>query len=249
RINGTSELRLCLQAQHKKQQFIRVSQFSAADIHQVLEKVHGIIDLGAIYPKLSTISCAGGISNTSAQVFAAKINQIEQRTHDMYPHAAWELPVIYVQADELSTAEFSCLWRRGVVVVVRGLLSSPESEIWQPEWWIKHFGDEVVSILDCANGAKPVGGEWPLRNFYRLFDGPDKYAELFDDPERQSQSFSQSGNDEPVDGRWAEHKACIEGSILKLKDWPPTDDFEMRLPDHFRQFMDALPFPEYTQRK
>ncbi|KAJ2840043.1 hypothetical protein FBU31_000582 [Coemansia sp. 'formosensis'] len=43
------------------------------------------------------------------------------------------------------------------------------------------------------------------------------------------------------------HKACIEGSILKLKDWLPTDNFEMKLPDHFCQFMDALPFPEYTQ--
>ncbi|KAJ2827776.1 hypothetical protein GGI24_002565, partial [Coemansia furcata] len=113
-FNGTSELSLRLQAQHKKRQFIRVSQFSAADIRQVLEKVRGIIDLGAIYPELSMISCAGVISDTSAQMFAAKINQIEQRTRDMYPHAAWELPVIYVQADELSTAEFSCLWRRGV---------------------------------------------------------------------------------------------------------------------------------------
>ncbi|KAJ2817305.1 hypothetical protein GGI24_005441, partial [Coemansia furcata] len=75
------------------------------------------------------------------------------------------------------------------------------------------------------------------------------YASLFDDAEQLSQSSSQSGNDEPVDERWAEHKACVEGGILKLKDWPPTDDFETRLPDHFRQFMNALPFPEYTQRK
>ncbi|KAJ2813402.1 hypothetical protein H4S07_000714 [Coemansia furcata] len=49
--------------------------------------------------------------------------------------------------------------------------------------------------------------------------------------------------------QWVEHKACIEGGILKLKDWPPTDNFEMRLPDHFCQFMDALPFPKYTQHK
>ncbi|KAJ2830773.1 hypothetical protein GGI24_001825 [Coemansia furcata] len=247
-FNGSSKLNLRLQAQHKKRQFIRVSQFSAADIHQVLEKVHGIIHLGTLYPQLETISCTGVISDTSAQAFAVKINWIEQRTRETYPHEAWELPVIYVQPNELTTAEFSCLWRRGMVVVVRGLLSSLKSAIWKPEWWIKHFGDEVVSILDCANGAKPVGGEWPLRNFYRLFDGPDKYAALFDKAEQQSQSSSQSGNDEPVDGRWAEHKACVEGGILKLKDWPPTDHFENRLPVHFRRFMDALPFPEYTQR-
>ncbi|KAI9505889.1 hypothetical protein BX070DRAFT_179724, partial [Coemansia spiralis] len=36
--------------------------------------------------------------------------------------------------------------------------------------------------------------------------------------------------------------------ILKLKDWPPTDDFSSILPEHFQRFMDALPFPEYTRR-
>ncbi|KAJ2884764.1 hypothetical protein H4R27_001876 [Coemansia aciculifera] len=252
-FKGTGKLRLCLQSQHKRRQFVRLSQFSAANIRQVLEKVRNVIDLGDIYLKSNPISCAGVISDRSAQKFAAKVAQIEQRTREMYPHEDWELPVMYVQVDELSTAELSCLWQRGVVVVMRGLLSALNSEIWQPEWWIRNFGDEIVGILDCADGAKPVGGAWPLWNFYRLFDGSDKYAALLEETEQQvqvqSQSLSEDDEPETIDREWKKHRACVKGGILKLKDWPPTDAFEKKPPDHFRHFMKALPFPEYTQRK
>lgn len=36
--------------------------------------------------------------------------------------------------------------------------------------------------------------------------------------------------------------------LLKLKDWPPSDDFSDLLPKHFQDLMDALPLPEYTRR-
>ena len=35
---------------------------------------------------------------------------------------------------------------------------------------------------------------------------------------------------------------------LKLKDWPPTEDFADILPKHFQNLMEALPLPEYTHR-
>ncbi|KAI7824435.1 hypothetical protein BX661DRAFT_144860, partial [Kickxella alabastrina] len=47
---------------------------------------------------------------------------------------------------------------------------------------------------------------------------------------------------------WAEHKTSLENGILKLKDWPPTQDFQQLLPRHFMHFMASLPFREYTQR-
>ncbi|KAL8153789.1 hypothetical protein V2J09_011549 [Rumex salicifolius] len=34
--------------------------------------------------------------------------------------------------------------------------------------------------------------------------------------------------------------------ILKLKDWPPSTEFEQRLPRHGVEFISALPFKEYT---
>ncbi|GLU12794.1 hypothetical protein SLE2022_294530 [Rubroshorea leprosula] len=34
--------------------------------------------------------------------------------------------------------------------------------------------------------------------------------------------------------------------LLKLKDWPPSDKFEKRLPRHYDEFVYCLPFKEYT---
>ena len=36
--------------------------------------------------------------------------------------------------------------------------------------------------------------------------------------------------------------------ILKLKDWPPTEDFSEVLPGRFQDLMNGLPLPEYTHR-
>ncbi|PIA12884.1 Clavaminate synthase-like protein [Coemansia reversa NRRL 1564] len=159
--------------------------------------------------------------------------RITQRTRHTHPRAPWELPVAYVDADELSTREFSRLWSRGQVIVVRGLLSKLRAELWQPEWWISRFGYELVRVLDCARAAAPVAGdEWPLRDFFRLFDNDDRHSELFAD----------------ASNNWDSRAREINRGILKLKDWPPAEDFHRRLPEHFEAFVDALPFPEYTHR-
>ncbi len=39
-----------------------------------------------------------------------------------------------------------------------------------------------------------------------------------------------------------------EPMILKLKDWPPTEDFAETMPQRFKNLMECLPLPEYTHR-
>ena len=36
--------------------------------------------------------------------------------------------------------------------------------------------------------------------------------------------------------------------IVKLKDWPPTEDFSELMPQRFKDLMQALPLPEYSRR-
>lgn len=36
--------------------------------------------------------------------------------------------------------------------------------------------------------------------------------------------------------------------LMKLKDWPPGDDFSDVLPQQFNDLMQSLPLPEYTKR-
>ena len=36
--------------------------------------------------------------------------------------------------------------------------------------------------------------------------------------------------------------------MLKLKDWPPDQDFQSKMPEYFEDLMQALPFPSYTHR-
>ncbi|KAJ2119898.1 hypothetical protein IW147_005487 [Coemansia sp. RSA 720] len=201
------------------------------DPERMREKLDHVLSFEHMSPN---IDCGGILNEDDLRFFHDKRARIHQRTRRTYAHEPWELPVIYVEPDELTTAEFSRLWRGGEVVVVRGLLHSLDSTLWKPDWWIKNFGFEMVNVLDCNRDAEPVG-EWPLRDFYRLFNGEDSYAHMFDE------------SMEEVSG-WSKNKQRVKDSILKLKDWPPAEDFQTRLPDHFARFMKALPFPEYTQR-
>ncbi|KAJ1943512.1 hypothetical protein FBU59_002888, partial [Linderina macrospora] len=219
RIARRVDMYPALHSFHRRSQFVRVSQYTPLDVDFLSDQVQAAIQNGSTDTPIDT------------NVLETKIKRIQDRTHEMLGLAEWELAPLYVDKDELSADEFSYVWKRGIVVVVRGLLDKLKREIWKPEWWIKNFGDELVQILDCKQMGVPVG-EWPLKDFYRAFDGDgDEYRSHFEESDT-----------------WKERSALIKSHILKLKDWPPTEGFEERLPDHFSHFMEALPFQDFTSR-
>ncbi|KAJ1798229.1 hypothetical protein LPJ59_002631 [Coemansia sp. RSA 2399] len=233
---------------HRRVQFARVSVVYPADIRGIAAKARSVLVLGGMIGDPEAFDC-GGISEGPAPAPRA----IQAANDD--PHnsklSAWERPVAYVMPDELTTREFSRLWRQGVVVVVRNLLPALKQELWRPEWWISNVGKLPVSVWDCSSG-NAMGEAWPLRDFFRLFDGDDRHAPLFEDPPAEENNMLSEGDNEDVKpavvDKWPQREKEVKKRILKLKDWPTADDFAKVLPEQFEQLMSALPFPEYTRR-
>jgi len=109
-------------------------------------------------------------------------------------------------------------WRRGEPVVLMDLQKRLGRK-WGPHGFLQRFGAESVQMIDCRDG-KSV--HWlSLAHFFAGYLQPWTRA-LCPDTFRRM--------------------------MLKLKDWPPDQDFKAKLPEYFDDLMEALPFPQYTRR-
>ncbi|XP_034938275.1 lysine-specific demethylase 3B isoform X1 [Chelonus insularis] len=113
---------------------------------------------------------------------------------------------------------FQDQWKRGQPVIVSDVSKSLNMELWHPDSFIRDFGDEKNDLINCMTGHTVP--HQPMRKFWEGFEHLTK--RLKDD----------KGN--PM--------------LLKLKDWPPGDDFAELLPSRFMNLMEALPLSEYTHR-
>ncbi|XP_045769375.1 probable JmjC domain-containing histone demethylation protein 2C isoform X2 [Maniola jurtina] len=113
---------------------------------------------------------------------------------------------------------FQDQWKRGQPVLVSDVSSLLDKELWSPESFSRDFGDTRVDIVNCASGL--VVPNQPARKFW---DGFELAAKRLRD----------------------ERGAPM---VLKLKDWPPGEDFAELLPARFDDLMRALPLAEYTSR-
>ncbi|KAJ1984292.1 hypothetical protein H4R34_000760 [Dimargaris verticillata] len=145
-----------------------------------------------------------------------------------------ERPLVRVNYDAITLDQFQSLWRQGEALVVEGLLSRLALD-WSPAYWGHHHGQQQVTVVDCTTGLN-FPRTYTLAEFFCEFDRPDHAAwEALAADDRQAMPFATLLRSHPR-------------PIPKLKDWPPTEDFKVQFPDHFADFMQALPFPEYTQR-
>ncbi|KAJ1931936.1 hypothetical protein EC988_009623, partial [Linderina pennispora] len=80
---------------HRKSQFVRVSQYTPADVEFISERVHAVAQNGHadIPPATDEVEI--------------KIRRIQQRTREQLSLADWELAPLYVDKDELTADEFS----------------------------------------------------------------------------------------------------------------------------------------------
>ena len=80
-------------------------------------------------------------------------------------------------------------------------------------------GSERVDLVDCRSGL--ILPDVPAQQFWIGF-------------ENVRSRLRDQATDEPM--------------LLKLKDWPPTEDFSEKLPRRFEDIMQALPMGDYTRR-
>jgi len=109
-------------------------------------------------------------------------------------------------------------WRRGAPVIVSGCHNRLDPSLWHPNSFLAQFGKLSTDLVDCGSGT--VLCQYSMREFWLGF--------------------------ECIGSRLRDRYGCTR--ILKLKDWPPGDDFADLLPQRFADVMKSLPFPEYTHR-
>ncbi|CAN9514912.1 unnamed protein product [Ophioblennius macclurei] len=109
-------------------------------------------------------------------------------------------------------------WKQGQPVLVSGIHKRLKAELWRPEAFSEEFGNQDVDLVNCRNCA--IISDVKVREFW---DGFQVISKRLLDSDGQ-----------PM--------------VLKLKDWPPGEDFRDMMPTRFDDLMDNLPLPEYTKR-
>ncbi|XP_064420549.1 lysine-specific demethylase 3A isoform X2 [Latimeria chalumnae] len=109
-------------------------------------------------------------------------------------------------------------WKQGQPVIVSGMHKKLNTKLWTPESFSAEFGEQEVDLVDCRNNAIITGTT--VGDFWDGFEDLSKRLKTKDG--------------EPM--------------VLKLKDWPPGEDFRDMMPTRFDDLMNNIPLPEYTRR-
>lgn len=113
---------------------------------------------------------------------------------------------------------FQDQWKRGQPVIVMNVASRLQQDLWQPQRFGKDFGEQSADLINCLNGS--IVPSVKIKHFWKGFEN---FTERLKDKSNTQM-------------------------ILKLKDWPPGEDFADMLPAHMTDLMQALPMSDYTHR-
>lgn len=110
-------------------------------------------------------------------------------------------------------------WKRRQPVLVSNVNKQLDTKLWRPESFSEDFGDEGNDLVNCLTGTLI-----PNQPMKRFWDGFNCIGKRIKDE-----------NGEPM--------------LLKLKDWPPGEDFADILPTRYADIVSSLPLCDYTKRE
>lgn len=113
---------------------------------------------------------------------------------------------------------FQNQWEQGKPVVVANVTRNMRKYSWSPEYFSTKFGKEKHVMIDCQNDV--AISRVAMKYFWDGFTSVKKRL--------------------PRD--------CDQKCVLKLKDWPTSDDFADVMKEHFDDIMKAVPLAAYTNR-
>eukprot|EP00095_Tigriopus_kingsejongensis_P003194 maker-scaffold91_size383040-snap-gene-2.25 protein:Tk03194 transcript:maker-scaffold91_size383040-snap-gene-2.25-mRNA-1 annotation:"probable domain-containing histone demethylation protein 2c" len=176
-------------------------------------------------PEVENDQIVGDISRRSRDPVPARMMTIgvSSKRHHKVPHY-WlcdgRLLVLTDPAHEDNVHIFKEQWIRGQPVVVSNVSQRLNIEgLWSPEAFSDQFGHIKHDIVNTFSGKSIP--KVPLRAFW---DGFQSLEERLKDAEGR-----------PM--------------LMKLKDWPPDNDFAAYLPDRFNDLMKCIPLQDYTLRE
>lgn len=113
---------------------------------------------------------------------------------------------------------FQQQWKRGQPVIVSHVDKCLNMDLWRPDSFSRDFGEDANDLVNCLTGT--LVPNQPMKHFWDGFDYINRRIK-----------------DEHGDPM-----------LLKLKDWPPGEDFAETLPTRFTDLMKSLPLCDYTKR-
>ena len=129
------------------------------------------------------------------------------------------LLVLQENLDQRNIKIFQEQWRRGQPVIVANVSNNLDINLWSPKAFNAQFGMLKHNIINCK--THKMIPKVPLKWFWDGFE---------------------SLNSRMMD----KHGMPM---LLKLKDWPPEEDFKLYFPNRFKDLMKWLPLGDYTKRE
>ncbi|XP_003747085.1 lysine-specific demethylase 3A [Galendromus occidentalis] len=174
--------------------------------------------------ELTRRPCRLPVSSSRHQALALRFShKMESSSQYTAPHK-WLCKgklLLLLEATNKSNVElFQEQWNRGQPIMVAHVSEVLDMNLWHPDAFLRDFGEQKSSLVDCKTGSD-LGKFIPMKKFWEGFE-----------------CFAKRMKD-----RDGDHM------LLKLKDWPPDENFSEVLPTRYADLMKALPLPMYTLRE